>query len=44
MSDKDNYHYFIYKGHIHKIPIKERSESTNEKEISKDSQGKKIKR
>ena len=34
MSDKDNYHYFIYKGHIHKIFIKDRSEDTNEKEIS----------
>ena len=34
MSDEDNFHYIIYKGYIHKIPIEDRCKDTNEKEIS----------
>lgn len=34
MLDEDNFHYIIYKGYIHKIPIEDRCKDTNEKEIS----------
>jgi len=34
MSDEDNFHYIIYKGYIHKIPIEASCKDTNEKEIS----------
>ena len=34
MSDDDNFHYIIYKGYIHKIPIEHSCKDTNEKEIS----------
>lgn len=29
MSDQDNYHYIIYQGYIHKIPIDEENEEND---------------
>jgi len=34
MSDKDDFHYIINKGYIHRIPIEDSCKDTNEKEIS----------
>lgn len=44
MSNEDNFHYIIYKGYIHKIPIEASCKDTNEEEISDTNEKKTIRK